>query len=79
MIPHPDSSVNAKQIVKAPLSIARAVIAMERGFLKKILQIVLIWGEVLLASLPLAALDTIDINTCNPNCVIGKNLEISRG
>jgi class 3 adenylate cyclase len=76
MIPHPDSSVNAKQIVKAPLSIARAVIAMERGFLKKILQIVLIWGEVLLASLPLAALDTIDINTCNPNCVIGKNLEI---
>jgi hypothetical protein len=31
---------------------------------------------LLLASLPLAALDTIDINTCNPNCVIGKNLEI---
>jgi len=29
-----------------------------------------------LASLPLSALDTIDINTCNPNCVIGKNLEI---
>ncbi|HRG77240.1 MAG TPA: 7TM diverse intracellular signaling domain-containing protein, partial [Leptospiraceae bacterium] len=31
---------------------------------------------LLLATLPLAALDTIDINTCNPNCVIGKNLEI---
>jgi hypothetical protein len=31
---------------------------------------------LLLASLPLAALDTIDINTCIPNCVIGKNLEI---
>ncbi len=30
----------------------------------------------LIFTLPLSALDTIDINTCNPNCVIGKNLEI---
>ncbi|MDX1960541.1 MAG: hypothetical protein SFU98_18365 [Leptospiraceae bacterium] len=31
---------------------------------------------LLLASFPLSALDTIDLSTCNPNCVIGKNLEI---
>ncbi|HNG98116.1 MAG TPA: 7TM diverse intracellular signaling domain-containing protein [Leptospiraceae bacterium] len=30
----------------------------------------------LFSILPISALDTIDINTCNPNCVIGKNLEI---
>lgn len=35
------------------------------------------WAIIFLFSiLPLSALDTININNCNPNCVIGKNLEI---
>jgi len=39
---------------------------------------------LLLASFPLSALDTIDLSTCNPNCVKGKNkavriLEILNG
>lgn len=77
-LPHPDSSVIEEQAIRSPLSIARAAFAMERGNIRKVLQVIKNWGEVilLLASLPLAALDTIDINTCNPNCVIGKNLEI---